>query len=55
MKYTREFDDHHCSEIEKKHHKLDIAYCQATYGSEDALNTCYEHAKEARARVTKAS
>ncbi len=46
MKKIQEFDDHHCSQIEKKHHKLDIAYCNATYDSKEALNTCYEHANE---------
>lgn len=40
-------DDHHCSVIERKRLKLDIAYCDATYDSESALNACYTRAKEA--------
>ncbi len=47
MNKNKNFDDHHCSTIEKKQLKLDMAYCNATYHSDDALMSCHTKAKEA--------
>jgi len=36
-----------CRSVEKKRLELELAYCDATYDSEQALDICYNKAREA--------
>ena len=58
MKENKTTETHFGSDIEKKRLEFDIAYCDATYDSEEGRDRCYEEAKEAstqRARTSKHS
>ena len=44
-KYSSRFSD-----IEKKRFEFDLAYCDATYDSEEGRSRCYAEARETRAQ-----
>lgn len=45
MKDQKHIDDHHCSVIERKRIKNDIAYCNAAHDTHEARLECYAQAE----------
>lgn len=43
-------DENQCSVMEEKRFEFDMAYCDATYDSEEGRNRCYLEAKELSAK-----
>ena len=50
MKENRSFDSSRLTDIEKKRLEFDLAYCDATYDSEEGRDRCYAEARESGAK-----
>ncbi len=44
-KNSLQFDDHHCSIIEKKRMEVELAQCDVTFNSKSERHQCYESIK----------